>query len=636
MANERFDLVIKVGGEGGEGVITAGDFLTETAARAGYWAVNYKSYPAEIKGGYAQSTVRVSSERVFSTGDSFDILCAFNGEAVEKNMVFLKRAKDESKPKVLVYDSTDYQPAEELENVIYYPVPLSELAKDVMKAYITKNIIALGVLSELFGIPEQSIKDAIKAKFMRKGEHIVELNYKAFDLGRQYVRENLKKVDPYKFPEPKEPQDVVIMEGNQAVAKGSIAAGVQFYAAYPITPATTVGNHIVTDLIKRGGWLYQAEDEIASLGMALGASFAGKKSMTATSGPGISLMSEFISYAGITELPIVIVDVQRGGPGTGMPTKHEQADLFVCAFGGHGDFPRAILAATTVEDNFYLAVEAFNLAEKYQIPVFLMTDGALAIRSEVFPTPKIEQRPDGKVVVKGHIPYGVDEIEVLNRWIYNAEEDKEGKFRSPTGRFLRYKTDTPDGITPMGIPGDPNAMHAITGLERTENTDPRFTPEIRVKQMNKRFRKLQTLLREDADRYYKDMRIDSDNADIAIISWGLTASIAREAAQRLREQGYTVNEFYPRLLWPVKAEVFEEFASKAKRVIVPETNYHGQLAFILRATTNLKDLISYVAYRGEAFIPKEIEDFAKMVIEKDIKKGWFTPSDVYGTVVGAI
>ncbi|HIC09311.1 MAG TPA: 2-oxoacid:acceptor oxidoreductase subunit alpha, partial [Aquificales bacterium] len=178
MANEKFDLVIKVGGEGGEGVITAGDFLTETAARAGYWAVNYKSYPAEIKGGYAQSTVRISSDRVFSTGDSFDILCAFNGEAVEKNMVFLKRAKDESKPKVLVYDSTDYEPAEELENVIYYPVPLSELAKDVMKAYITKNIIALGVLAELFGIPEQSIKDAIKAKFSRKGEKIVEMNYK--------------------------------------------------------------------------------------------------------------------------------------------------------------------------------------------------------------------------------------------------------------------------------------------------------------------------------------------------------------------------------------------------------------------------------------------------------------------------
>jgi 2-oxoglutarate ferredoxin oxidoreductase subunit alpha len=154
--------------------------------------------------------------------------------------------------------------------------------------------------------------------------------------------------------------------------------------------------------------------------------------------------------------------------------------------------------------------------------------------------------------------------------------------------------------------------------------------------MNKRFRKLQTLLREDADRYYKDMRIDSDNADVAFISWGLTAAITKEAAQRLREMGYTVNEFYPRLLWPVKEEVFEEFASKAKRVIIPETNYYGQLAFIIRATTDLKDLISYVAYRGEAFIPKEIVDFAKMAVEKDIKKGWFTPSDVYGTVVGAI
>jgi 2-oxoglutarate ferredoxin oxidoreductase subunit alpha len=265
-----------------------------------------------------------------------------------------------------------------------------------------------------------------------------------------------------------------------------------------------------------------------------------------------------------------------------------------------------------------------------------MTDGALAIRSEVFPTPKIEKNEKGEVIIKGDIPYKVKEIKIINRWIYNPDEDKENKFRSESGRFLRYKTDTPTGITPMAIPPDPRSMHAITGLERTENSDPRFTPEIRVKQMNKRFRKLQTLLREDADRYYQDMRIDSDNADVGIISWGLTASVAREAAQRLREMGYKVNEFYPRLLWPIKEEVFEEFASKAKRIIIPETNYHGQFAFILKATTNLKDIISYVTYRGEAFIPKEIVDFVKMAIEKDIKRGWFTPGDVYGTVVGAI
>ncbi|MGB9873704.1 MAG: 2-oxoacid:acceptor oxidoreductase family protein, partial [Hydrogenobacter sp.] len=366
-----FDLTIKIGGEGGEGVISAGDFLTESAARAGYYVVNFKSFPAEIKGGYAQSTIRVSDKKLYTTGDGFDILCCFNGEAYEFNKRHLKPGT------VLVYDSSDFQP-EEHEGVIMYPVPLSYLAKDVMKAYITKNVIALGALCGLFDIPVQSIKDSILAKFSRKGQQIIDLNYKALETGIRYVRENLKKTDGYLFPPAKEPKDVVIMEGNQAIAKGAIVAGCKFYAAYPITPATTVGNYIVEDLIKVGGWLYQAEDEIASLGMALGASFAGVKAMTATSGPGLCLMTEFLSYAGMTELPIVIVDVQRVGPATGMPTKHEQGDLYHAVYSGHGEIPRAVLAPTDVEESFYLTVEAFNLAEKYQIPVIVLTDASLS------------------------------------------------------------------------------------------------------------------------------------------------------------------------------------------------------------------------------------------------------------------
>ncbi|WP_340694638.1 2-oxoacid:acceptor oxidoreductase subunit alpha [Hydrogenobacter thermophilus] len=598
-----FDLTIKIGGEGGEGVISAGDFLTESAARAGYYVVNFKSFPAEIKGGYAQSTVRFSDKKLYTTGDGFDILCCFNGEAYEFNRKHLKPGT------VLVYDSSDFEP-EKHEGVIVYPVPLSYLAKDVMKAYITKNVIALGVLCGLFDIPIESIKDSIKAKFFRKGQQLVELNYKALETGVNYVKENLKKMDGYTFPPSKEPKDVVIMEGNQAIAKGAVVAGCKFYAAYPITPATTVGNYIVEDLIKVGGWLYQAEDEIASLGMALGASFAGMKAMTATSGPGLCLMTEFLSYAGMTELPIVIVDVQRVGPATGMPTKHEQGDLYHAVYSGHGEIPRAVLAPTNVEESFYLTVEAFNLAEKYQIPVIVLTDASLSLRAEAFPTPQVK------------------DIKVIDRWVYSLEEDREGKFRK-AGRFLRYALFTEDGITPMGIPGDPNAIHAITGLERQENSDPRNRPDIRTWQMEKRFKKMKKLLDEDAERFYE---IDTpfEKADIGIISWGLTASATKEAVERLRSKGRRINAMYPKLLWPVRTDIVEDFAKKCERIVMPESNWSGQLATILKAEAHIRP-ISYCIYRGEPFIPKEIEEFLEYLLENPhIEEGRLTPADLYG------
>jgi 2-oxoglutarate ferredoxin oxidoreductase subunit alpha len=598
-----FDLTIKIGGEGGEGVISAGDFLTESAARAGYYVVNFKSFPAEIKGGYAQSIVRVSDKELYTTGDGFDILCCFNGEAYEFNKRHLKPGT------VLVYDSSDFQP-EEHEEVIMYPVPLSYLAKDVMKAYITKNVIALGVLCGLFDIPVQSIMDSIRAKFSRKGQQIIDLNYKALETGIRYVKENLKKADSYTFPPAREPKDVVIMEGNQAVAKGAIVAGCKFYAAYPITPATTVGNYIVEDLIRVGGWLYQAEDEIASIGMALGASFAGVKAMTATSGPGLCLMTEFLSYAGMTELPMVIVDVQRVGPATGMPTKHEQGDLYHAVYSGHGEIPRAVLAPTNVEESFYLTIEAFNLAEKYQIPVIVLTDASLSLRAEAFPRPNVK------------------DIEVIDRWVYRAEEDPEGKFRR-AGRFLRYALFTEDGITPMGIPGDPNAIHAITGLERQENSDPRNRPDIRTWQMEKRFKKLKKLLEEDAERFYQ---IDApfEKADIGVIAWGLTVSATKEAVERLRSRGIRINALYPKLLWPLRADILEDFAKRCERIAIPESNYGGQLATIIKAETHIRP-ISYCIYRGEPFIPKEIEEFLDHLLEHpELEEGRLTPADLYG------
>lgn len=597
-----FDLTIKIGGEGGEGVISAGDFLTEAAARAGYEVVNFKSFPAEIKGGYAHITIRVSDNTLYSVGDGFDIICCFNGESYEYNKKHLLPGR------VLVYDSSDFEPQSH-EGVITYPIPLSHLAKDVIKAYITKNIVALGALSELFNIDKDSIKESIKLKFKRKGEKIVNLNYEALELGSSYVRENIKKIDGYIFGPKKPKKDVVIMEGNQAVAKGSLAAGCKFFAAYPITPATSVGNYLVEDLIRTGGWLYQAEDEISSLGIAIGASFAGLKAMTATSGPGLSLMSEFIGYAGMTEIPLVIVDVQRVGPATGMPTKHEDGDLYQAVYGTHGEIPKVVLAPINVEDSFYIMVKAFNLSEKYQLPAIVLTDASLSLRTEAFKTPSVK------------------DLKIINRWIYKKEEDKEGRFIR-AGRFLRYALFTEDGITPMGIPGDKNAIHAITGLERQENSDPRNRPDIRTYQMNKRMKKLEKLLRED----YEDLiEIDApyNNADIGLITWGLTASAAKEAIYRLRSAGLKINAMYPRILWPIDKDIFESFSKTSKKILIPESNYSGQLASLLRDKTHIRP-ISFCVYRGEPILPKEIEDFVRFVIDANIEEARITTEDIYG------
>lgn len=563
------DIAIRIGGEGGEGVISSGDFLMQAAARAGFEVMTFKSFPAEIKGGYALSQVRFSDEKILSQGDGFDIVVCFNDEAYQVNKADLAPGK------VLVYDGPDEFPIEDHPGVACYAVPMSQIAKQELKAYISKNMVAMGAVCELFGFPVESLRTSIHDKFIKKSQAIVDQNYAALEAGAAYVRAHYGSDPTYKFPEPRKMQDVIIVEGNQAIALGAMAAGCRYLGAYPITPATSVGNYAAAYFPRGDGYVYQAEDEIAAIASTIGASYSGTKAMTVTSGPGIDLKSEMIGLAAMAEIPVVIADIQRGGPSTGMPTKHDQSDLFMACHAFHGDTQRAVIAASNVEECFYLIIEAFNLAEKYQIPVLFLSDASLSLQMEAMP------RPD------------LSKIKIVDRLRYQPNGG------GAEHRFQRYQV-TDSGISPMSHPGDIGGGYAATGLQHAEDSSPRTSPQVATEMNSKRWRKLAGI--EDA---LPCPTAGVDKAKVGIISWGLTQNVVREAMARMLAEGMEVAALYPKLLWPIQTKPITEFAARCDKVLLPEANYQGQFAKLIRAETGI-ECIRQNIFRGEPFIPREI------------------------------
>ena len=568
---KKKDLIIRVAGEGGEGVVSSGDFIASACARAGLELYTFKTFPAEVKGGYCMYQVRTSSERIYNQGDTFDVLCAFNGEAYELNKHLLKPGT------AFVYDYPgDFEPVIP-EGVFAYPIPMTETAKE-LKSARSKNMVALGALSQLFNINESTLKEVLTDKFKKKGEEILNLNLDAFNRGKALAAD-LEKTDSWRVADSTGAKDVIVIAGNDAVGLGSILGGLEFFSAYPITPATEVAKYVATHLPKRGGTLIQAEDEIASIAQVLGASYAGRRSMTATSGPGLALMAEMLGMASMSETPCLVVDVQRSGPSTGMPTKHEQSDLFLAIHGAHGDAPRIVMSVEDVGDCIDMTVEALNLADQYQVPVLLLSDGSLAFSTQTIPTPDPAS------------------FKIVKRKMWDGQ-----------GEYKRYQL-TEDLISPMADPGTPGAMHMATGLEHKENGAPFWDPVNRGVMMDKRFNKLKTVVDN-----YKPVEIDGDgDADLGIIAWGSTIGVVREAVARLRAEGLKVKGFYPKLMWPMPVKQYEAFGATCKKILVPEVNYQGQLAHFIRAETTLKP-ISLPICGGLPFTPAEIVEKAKEVL----------------------
>ncbi|PIV31281.1 MAG: 2-oxoacid:acceptor oxidoreductase subunit alpha [Zetaproteobacteria bacterium CG02_land_8_20_14_3_00_50_9] len=557
------NLIIRIAGDGGEGVISCGDFIAAACARSGLGVYTFKTFPAEVRGGYAIYQVRTGSQTPYNQGNTFDIFCALNSEACEINRERLLPGT------ALVYDAA-FSP-EIPHGVHAYPIPMTHIAKNLAHKK-GKNMVALGALSQLFDIPAAALKQVLADTFGKKGEVVVKANLDAFEQGAAYAK-TLSKTDHWRLPEGKKENDVIMLSGNEAIGLGALIAGLHFYSAYPITPASEIAKYLAVNLPKMGGTLIQAEDEIASISQVVGASFAGKKAMTATSGPGMSLMSEMLGFAFMSETPVVVVNVQRGGPSTGMPTKHEQSDLLAAVYGSHGDAVRIVLSVENVADCVRTTVDALNLAEHYACPVILLSESSLAFSTQTIPTPD------------------PDTIEVVERKRWNGE-----------GEYHRYAM-TEDFISPMADPGTPCALHIATGLEHNADGTPNYSAINHEAMESKRFDKLKSLAES-----FRPVEIDGDGidlADVGIIAWGSTIGVVREALAELRAQGIRVKGFYPRLMWPMQTEQYEAFAENCNSLLVVEVNHQGQLAQLIRAQTSLKP-VSHAVCSGLPFTPAQI------------------------------
>ena len=570
----RNDITIRVAGEGGEGVISTAEILTRAAVDSGLDVFTFRSYPAEIKGGLAMMQVRIGTSHLTSIGRGADVLMAFNQEAVD---VWADRLNPGG---VMLYDPKHCTIPEDYPYA-HLPVPLHETAMKETGARLAKNIVALATLVGVLDIPSQFARDLIAKQFKRKGEEVVATNLKAFDAGLSALNGD-RRLEEMKLARPTSEQKHahrVVLSGNQALSLGGIAGGCSFVAGYPITPATQVLEFMMKHLPGFGGNVIQCEDEIAAIAACLGASYAGAKAMTATSGPGLCLMSELIGMASMSEIPVVIADVMRSGPGTGMPTKTEQADLMYAIHGSAGESPRIVLAATSIEDCFYQGIRAFNLAERFQMPVIVLSDQSMGYRTMTM------DRPD------------LSRIRVENRLHPRAAQLDD---------FKRFE-DTETGVSPMMTPGMPGAAFVTSGLEHDEWGRANYTPENRARMTAKRYRKLETLVSE-LETAGDGLFDAGDGAEIGIIGWGSTEGPIGETIEKLRADGLKIAHYHPKVLHPLPAATVRKFLAPLKKVIIIEENHTGQFAQHLRANVDMgrTEIVRINQCSGLPYTPDEV------------------------------
>ncbi|MBI3076820.1 MAG: 2-oxoacid:acceptor oxidoreductase subunit alpha [Deltaproteobacteria bacterium] len=579
MMEARRDIVVGIGGEGGEGVIVTGDMLTLAGARSGQHVFTTRTFPAEIKGGYCNFQLRMGDEPMHSHGDALDVLVCFNEEAV------INGKKDLRPGGTLVYDTapaTEAQ-AQRVPGVRLIGLPMTKIASEELKAPLSKNMVALGATAYLLSIPFGSIEKLITDRFKRKGEKVLAANIAAIKAGHAFVEERCK--DRVRTYQPVKADDRLLLSGNQALALGTLAAGVRLCAAYPITPASDIMEFLADVLPRFGGAVVQAEDEMAALGMVLGAMYTGRRAFTSTSGPGLSLMTEMIGLASMAEVPAVIFDIQRSGPCTGMPTKTAQADLLFAVFGGSGDAPRIVLAPTDVEDCYYVTQKCFDLAERYSMPVIMLSDLSLGHRRQTVPRLRLPENGQGNG----------QRHEQPQQWAH----------------YRRYEI-TESGVSPRAVPGEEGGFHTVTGLEHDEFGAPCYEPSMHQAMNAKRFRKFATLAREG-----NGVKLAGDaQAEVGILGWGSTYGAVLEAVARVRGEGRRVKVLYPTLLNPMPRKEIGEFLRSVKKVVVPELNFTGHFATLLRAEFGI-DPIRLDLCQGVPFTPGQIYATIKEVIGRD-------------------
>ena len=528
------DFVVRFAGEGGQGVVTSAEGLAQSSTQVGYHALTFATFPSQILGGPTWTQARISVDPVLAPGDDVNVLVAFNRDAYDEH------EGDVREDGVVIFDSNEFELEGDSRS---FGLPFEELAKSTGNNRAA-NMVIMGALAHLINMPQENLISFVEQRFTRgrnEDAQIIKSNIEALNLGRSHIAESgfsLGELAPPEMPEYKQ----VMIKGNEAVSLGAMAAGLDFYAGYPISPATPILLYMERNLVGENRLAYQVSSEIEAITAIIGAGYAGKRAMTATSGPGVSLMSEGLGLAWIAEIPLVVVNVQRGGPATGLPTKTEQSDLFSCMYPAHGDVKMPIIAAGTVEECFYGAAKAVEWAERYQGPVILMSEMALAERVQNIRKPDLSAVKDAKRVVY-----------------------------SGNNGYLRYAGSE---LSPMPIPGNPGA-YVANGSEHDDMGDTTHLGERHVQMTERRFGKIKLL---EETEYESDQTENS----IAVLPWGGSKGPAQEAYAQLKESGLPVSWYYTMFLNPLPPKMLEELKKK-DLVIVPELNYQGQFSSILRS-----------------------------------------------------
>jgi 2-oxoglutarate ferredoxin oxidoreductase subunit alpha len=555
------DVNFMVGGEAGQGVQSVGFLLGKVFARGGYHIFADQDYESRVRGGHNFFRVRVKDSEVGAIAELVDVLIALNKESIGLHQ------KELAKMGVVIFDGDKVKDTGN--NGDLFSVPLERLAEDKVGNKLMSNTVALGAALSLveydFEIVDKVLRDHFGA-----GE-TGEANVKAAKAGYDYAKDNFKRDFGYHLGTISDAKGM-LLNGNEAVALGAMAAGCKFMAAYPMTPVTPIMEYMAAKAKEFGIVVVQPEDEISAINMIIGASYAGVRAMTATSGGGFCLMVEGLSLAGMTETPIVIVLGQRPGPAIGLPTRTEQGELEFAIHAGHGEFPRAVLAPATCEDAFWLTIKAFNLAEKYQTPVILLTDQHLAssyATNDVFDLSKV-------VIERGLLFSG------------------EG-----VADYRRHKI-TESGISPRAFPLQQEGILVMTDSdEHNEEGHLIEDAETRIRMMEKRMRKLSGLRKEIASpKVYGPQK-----ADMTLVGWGSTYGAIREAVDILHQEQFGVNLVHLTELWPFPAEAVADTLGGARSICVIENNATGQLSHLIQAETNIKPDRRILKYDGRPFTP---------------------------------
>ncbi len=567
-----FDFAFAIGGEAGQGIATPGDILARILVRRGLHLNTYNAYQSIVRGGHIFLTLRVTEEMKYSHGDKLDLLLCLDQNTMNKHLGLLGPGA------VAVYNSDNITPGDHAEGVQLCPLPIAELTGSA-RSGLNQNTVAIGAIMHIMGMEFQILQDSLTQQFMRKGEDVVNENVRVARAGFDHAAEH---VVPFPTPVPSGEKPLGMWSGNEAAAMGGAAAGVKFYAAYPMSPSTGVLHWMAANARNLGIMVRQVEDEIGVANMVIGAGHAGTRAMCATSGGGFALMTEAIGAASMMEIPSVFIDVMRAGPSTGVPTKTEQGDLWQALGASQGDFQRFIVAPLTALDTFNTMAELFNLTDKYQCPGIVLTD-----------------------LLIGEGRYSIDPDQInLQPTIDRGAVIREA---SNGGEYLRY-ANTESGISPRALPGTEGYVHVVATDEHDENSgllSDEFTdPHKRRASVEKRSRKFEHVLDDIAPPTLEG----PTDADVTLIGWGSTYAAIADALPLLAERGVKVNYLPIKWIVPFHADEITAIVNKSKKTIVVENNESGQFYRYMRGETGLSIDGHIRKYDGEPFMPHHIVD----------------------------